>query len=156
MPKPKQPSELLEVLFKRVRDDETCPPPNRQHPGDAAHDLTVTRYTPISGGAKVQLPHNLAVAIPEGYFGLVLARSSTFVKKGLIVHPGIIDSGYRGEVMTVVFNPSGKMVHIGDGERVSQLLILPVVPVEFAHAKKDLPSGDRGTDGFGSTGGFTG
>jgi dUTP pyrophosphatase len=147
---------MMEIQYKRVRDAESCPPPNRLHQHDAAFDLTVTRYVAIAAGAKVQLSHNLSLAIPAGYYGLILPRSSTFTKKGLIVHPGIIDSGYRGEVVTAVYNPTGKMVHVGDGDRISQLLILPIPIVDFVHAKKSLPPGDRGEDGFGSTGGFSG
>lgn len=154
--KTQQPPEgVLEIQYKRIREDEKCPEPVKLHGADAAFDLLVTRYTTVAGGGKAQLPHNLAVAIPPGYYGLIIARSSTFTKKGLLIQPGVIDAGYRGEVQTMAYNPTSRMVHIGDGERLSQLLILPIVAVEFAYAKRDLPSGDRGSDGFGSTGGFS-
>jgi dUTP pyrophosphatase len=129
--------------------------PKKAYPNDAGLDLTVSRYQMISPSTRVQLPHNLAMAIPEGCFGLILPRSSTFLQKGLLVHPGIVDSGYRGEVHTVVYNPGPKAIHVGEGARISQLLILPIIEMGFVNRnKKNLPPGDRGDKGFGSTGGF--
>lgn len=145
---------VIEVA--RIRADEVWGVPKRSYGSDAGLDLLVSRYTTIYTGTRVRIPHNLAVAIPEGYFGLVLPRSSTFHEKGLIIHSGIIDPGYRGEVMTIAYNPGMKSVYIGEGERVSQLLILPLIKLDVVDVRelKKMTPGERGEKGFGSTGGF--
>jgi dUTP pyrophosphatase len=145
---------LLPIEFKRIRDDEVCPVPERSYPGDAGMDLTCARQVVVMPGARVQVAHNIAVAIPEGFFGLILPRSSALLKKGILVSLGIIDNGFRGELQTVVHNPTPRAVYIEEGDRLSQLIVLPIIGVEFQHARKDLPPGDRGERGFGSTGGM--
>lgn len=147
------PEPEVRIAFGQIREDELGPAPERQYPNDAGLDLVCTRYVLVSAGAKAQVAHNIAVAIPSGYFGLIVPRSSALVKKGLLVHLGVIDPGYRGEIQTVVYNPNKKGVHVSEGERISQLLILPLVKTAF-HKRDKMPSGVRGTEGFGSTGGF--
>lgn len=145
----------LEVEAARLRDEEIWKVPEKYYPGDAGADLTISRHVTVNPSTRAQLPTNMAVAIPRGYFGLVLPRSSTLHKRGLIVHPGILDEGYRGEVQVLVFNPGQKGVFVQEGERLAQLLVLPVVRVTFKSTKK-LTAGERDTKGFGSTGGFGG
>jgi dUTP pyrophosphatase len=154
-PAPRGP-EVVQIAWSRIRDEEVGKEPNKHYPSDVGYDLVCSRYTPVSSRVRAQIPTNIAVAIPEGFFGLVLPRSSTFHRRGLISHPGIIDSGYRGEVMFMVYNPGQKQVHVADGERLAQLVILPIVDVDFKEERgvKKLPKGDRGDKGFGSTGGF--
>lgn len=150
---------LIEMLFATIREDEVGHAPIRKHPSDAGLDLTCSRYISIYPGQKAQIPTNIRVAIPEGHFGLIIPRSSTMFVKGLHILPGLIDSGYRGEIMIVALNPAppgpARNVHIGEGERLAQLIVLPKVEIEVIKvAESKLPSGERGTDGFGSTGGF--
>lgn len=148
---------LIEMLYQSIRDEEVGHPPERKHPSDAGMDLCCSRYMSIQTGQKAQIPTNVRVAIPEGHFGLILPRSSTMFIKGLHILPGVIDSGYRGEIMVMALNPSppgpARNVHIGEGERLAQLIVLPLVPIVMKKVKT-LPEGDRGESGFGSTGGF--
>jgi dUTP pyrophosphatase len=138
-------------LYRQFRKDEDYAAPARQHSGDAGFDLAISRYTQISPGQNAHLPTNIAVSIPVGSFGLILPRSSTLWRKGLHVSPGVIDSGYRGEVMVVVRNITDRSTHVDVGQRVAQLFILPAWPGRFVLVD-EMPKGDRGDEGFGSTG----
>lgn len=130
--------------------------PKRSNPDDAGIDLTACNHSMIYPGRQARIPHNVAVAIPEGFYGLIVPRSSTLQEKGLIVLPGVIDPGYRGELQTVVFNTRRDHAsQVVAGERLSQLLLIPFVPAVVREAKS-LPAGTRGEAGFGSTGGFLG
>ena len=108
----------------------------------------------VAPGARAMVPTGLAVAIPEGHAGLVLPRSGLASKEGLTLAnaPGLIDAGYRGEVVCAVVNlDRERPVRIARGDRVAQLVIVPIPaaePVEVA----DLPDSARGSGGFGSTG----
>lgn len=147
--------DAVPIECVRLRDEEVWKTPERFYQDDAGADLTVSRHITVNPGTRVQIPTNMAVAIPTGYFGLVLSRAATFHKRGLIVPPTIIDSEYRGEVMVLAYNPGQKGVFIQEGERLAQLLVLPVVRTEFKPEKR-LTKGERDDKGFGSTGGFSG
>ena len=99
------------------------------------------------------IPTGLAVALPEGTFGAVFARSGLAAKEGL--RPancvGVIDSDYRGEVMVAVHNDSPIPRTVQPGERIAQLVLLPFLPMEFDEVDA-LSETARGTGGFGSTG----
>jgi len=131
--------------------------PRRQYKGDAGLDLEVSQYQLVMPGATVRLPHNIAVEVPIGTFGIVVPRSSTLPNKGLLVMIGILDPGFRGEVQTVVYNPTKRSVAVNSDERLSQLLVLPLlsVTVEEVDAPESLSKSDRGEAGFGSSGGLT-
>jgi dUTP pyrophosphatase len=130
------------------------PLPSRAHPGDAGLDLRSAVDVEVAPGARAMVPTGLAVAIPEGHAGLVLPRSGLASKEGLTLAnaPGLIDAGYRGEVVCAVVNlDRERPVRIARGDRVAQLVIVPIPaaePVEVA----DLPDSARGSGGFGSTG----
>lgn len=110
----------------------------------------------IGAGSSARLPHNLTVAFPEGFYGLIVPRSSTLANKGLIVISGTIDPDFHGELQTVVFNATNHSVQVLERERLSQLLVLPlnilrVVETDLA----SMPKGEsRGALGWGSSGGF--
>ena len=130
------------------------PLPSRAHPGDAGLDLRSAVDVEVAPGARAMVPTGLAVAIPEGHAGLVLPRSGLASKEGLTLAnaPGLIDAGYRGEVVCAVVNlDRERPVRIARGDRVAQLVIVPIPaaePVEVAA----LPDSARGSGGFGSTG----
>ena len=130
------------------------PLPSRAHPGDAGLDLRSAVDVEVAPGARAMVPTGLAVAIPDGHAGLVLPRSGLASKEGLTLAnaPGLIDAGYRGEVVCAVVNlDRERSVRIARGDRVAQLVIVPIPaaePVEVA----DLPDSARGSGGFGSTG----
>ena len=114
----------------------------------------------VTGGEKVIrsgetefISTGLSIEIPEGYVGLVYARSGLACKKGLAPanKVGVIDSDYRGEVMVALHNHSKNDLTVNDGERIAQLVIAPYIKAEFEEATV-LSSTDRGGNGFGSTG----
>jgi len=128
--------------------------PTYAHPGDAGLDLVSTLDIEIRPGERAMIPVGIAVAIPEGHAGLVLPRSGLASKWGLTLAnaPGLIDSGYRGEVTCAVVNlDRDEAVTIKRGDRIAQLLIVPIrlMAPEWAD---ELPPSTRGAGGFGSSG----
>lgn len=107
----------------------------------------------VGAGETVLVRTGLSVEIPEGYVGLIYARSGLATKKGLAPanKVGVIDSDYRGEVKVALFNQSGEDQIVLAGERVAQLVIAPYLAVEYEEAE-ELSSTVRGEGGFGSTG----
>ena len=104
---------------------------------------------------RALVPTGFAVAIPEGFCGLILPRSGLALKHGLTVlnTPGLIDSGYRGELQVILYNSGDEAVAIERGQRIAQLLILGVPDLAFVLVDELPPSGDdRGAAGFGSSG----
>ena len=106
----------------------------------------------IGAGETVLVRTGLSVEIPEGYVGLIYARSGLATKRGLAPanKVGVIDSDYRGEVKIALFNQSGEEQIVSAGERVAQLVIAPYLAVEYEQAE-ELSSTVRGEGGFGST-----
>lgn len=107
----------------------------------------------ITPGTTVMIPTRLAMEIPEGYAGLIYARSGMAVKRGLAPanKVGVIDADYRGEIMVALYNQSAEDQTVEDGERIAQMVITPVPAVELTEAE-ELDDSERGTGGFGSTG----
>jgi len=127
--------------------------PLRAHPDDAGADLFAVEAVTIPAGERRDVGTGIALAIPEGYAGLVLPRSGLAFRQGLMVvnSPGLIDAGYRGEVRVCLFNSGAEAFTIEPGDRIAQLLIQAVATPTFsAHAS--LPASVRGRGGFGSTG----
>ena len=142
----------MELPFTRVRQEGQLPA--SRHEGDAGLDLRSAVEAVVAPGERAMIPTGVAVAIPDGHAGLVLPRSGLASKHGLTLAnaPGLIDAGYRGEVICAVVNldPAGKVeIHVGD--RIAQLVIVAVPELTPAWAD-DLPESARGEGGFGSTG----
>ncbi len=99
------------------------------------------------------VPTGVAVAIPAGHAGLVTPRSGLAARHGLGVAngPGLVDSGFRGELRVILINHGPDPVELARGERIAQLVVVPVADVEFVEVD-ELPPSDRGEGGFGSTG----
>jgi len=124
--------------------------PTRAHEGDAGLDLYALEDSTVPAGEGCVLRTGVALAVPRGHVGLVCDRSS-MAKRGLKTAGGVIDAGYRGEVGVVVWNLSSLSQPVKKGERIAQLLIIPIAaptPVE----QDDLGATSRGSGGFGSTG----
>lgn len=124
--------------------------PTRAHPDDAGLDLYALGETILEPGQGGLVPTGVAVALPAGHVGLVCDRSS-MARRGLKVAGGVIDAGYRGDLGVVLWNLSAQAQRVGPGERVAQLLVIPIstpAPVETT----DLGDTARGAKGFGSTG----
>ena len=144
----------MEVKFKRLSDKAILP--IRAHEGDAGVDLTATNITTSinEAGQLMMVYHtDLAVEIPEGYVGLLFPRSSIWKKSITFTNcVGVIDSGYRGELMIVAKATTDVVPRIYNiGERFAQLVIVPCPTYTIVEAA-DLEDSERGEDGFGSTG----
>jgi dUTP pyrophosphatase len=142
----------VDLPFVRVRPEGELP--SAQHPGDAGLDLRAAEGVTVKPGERAMVPTGVAVAIPDGHAGLVLPRSGLASKKGLTLAnaPGLIDAGYRGEVICSVVNlDPHEPVEITRGDRIAQLVIV-AVPEVSATLVEELPDSTRGTGGFGSTG----
>ena len=107
----------------------------------------------IEPGKTVFIPTGIAMAVPQGYAGLIYARSSMGAKRGLAPanKVGVIDSDYRGEVMVALHNHGQETQTVCHGERVAQLLVAPVLAPAFEEVE-ELDDTARGAGGFGSTG----
>jgi dUTP pyrophosphatase len=143
----------MEILAKVLNPDAVVP--GYANPGDAGCDLAaVETCTLAPGGGRALVATGLSVAIPEGHGGFVLPRSGLAARHGVtcVNAPGLIDPGYRGEVKVALVNldPENEYV-IHAGDRIAQLVVLPVESVAF-RVVADLPPADRGDGGFGSTG----
>lgn len=127
--------------------------PHRGYHDDAGLDLWVSGRVAIAAGLTADVPCGLAMQLPQGCFGLIVGRSSTRRARGLMVHPGVIDVGWRGEIFVNVENQTDELVIIEIGERLGQIIILPNLTHLYEPVWVDeLDPHDRGTNGFGSTG----
>jgi dUTP pyrophosphatase len=130
------------------------PLPRYARPGDAALDLLARQDLTLAPGERAAVPTGVAIALPPGYAGFVQPRSGRALNEGLGVAntPGLIDSGYRGEIKVVVVNLDTEVpVRIERGEKIAQLVVQRVEHVQLEVTER-LPTSDRGDGGFGSTG----
>ncbi|MGB6056999.1 MAG: dUTP diphosphatase [Microthrixaceae bacterium] len=138
-----------------VRLDPELPLPEYAKPGDAGVDLRSSEnITLTAGGGRALVPTGVAVAIPPGFAGFVQPRSGLALKHGVtcLNTPGLIDSGYRGELKVLLVNTDpSEDFEIARGERIAQLVIQAVEHVEFVEVE-ELDQTDRGHGGFGHTG----
>lgn len=142
----------MDLPFKRL--DPSAALPTAARPGDAGLDLRSVADVVVDPGERAMVPTGLAVAIPEGHAGLVLPRSGLASRHGLTMAnaPGLIDAGYRGEVMCAVVNlDRTEPVKIARGDRIAQLVIV-ALPAVDPRWRDELPDSSRGDGGFGSTG----
>jgi dUTP pyrophosphatase len=140
------------LRFVRLTERSTLP--TRAHDNDAGLDLYAAESARIGPGQRVSVGTGLAVAIPDGLAGLVLPRSGLALKHGiaLVNSPGLIDSGYRGEVRVLLLNTDGTSdFRLAPGDRIAQLLLVPVAHASPQEADSLDPSA-RGRLGFGSSG----
>ena len=122
--------------------------------GDAGLDLLAAEDVSLEPGERASVATGIRVAIPQGYAGFVLARSGRALKEGLALAnaPGLIDSGYRGEIKVIVVNlDPASPIDIRRGDKIAQLVVQQVESVELVEVD-ELPASDRGEGGFGSTG----
>jgi dUTP pyrophosphatase len=142
----------VELPFKRL--DPAAELPAQAHEGDAGLDLCSTIDVEVLPGERAMVPTGISVAIPDGHTGLVLPRSGLASRQGLTLAnaPGLIDSGYRGEVTCAVVNlDRDQAVKIRRGDRIAQLVVV-ALPQVLPSWVDDLPPSSRGEGGFGSTG----
>ena len=145
MPSVKVPVKIL---------DEGLPRPSYAKPGDAGLDLRSTEDIVIEPGQRALIGTGIALAIPQGYAGFVQPRSGLAIKQGmtLVNTPGLIDSGYRGEIRIIALNTDKEhAIAIKRGDRIAQLVIQEVSAVELVEVE-ELSSSERADTGFGSSG----
>lgn len=143
--------EIMRV--KKLRENASMPTYGSQEAAGADLYACMEEAVTIAPGETVFIPTGIAMEIPQGYAGLIYARSSLGTKKGLAPanKVGVIDSDYRGEVMVALYNHGKTPQTIADGERIAQLLVTPVLRPILMQVE-DLSQTQRGAGGFGSTG----
>ena len=143
---------MIELPVRRLRDDAVLP--SRAYAGDAGFDLVSCDHAELGPGQRAVVGTGLAVAIPDGYAGLVQPRSGLAANHGIAVlnAPGLIDSGYRGEVKVILLNtdPGARFV-VEPGMRVAQLVVV-ALPGTAVLEVDALPDSERGARGHGSSG----
>ncbi len=144
---------VLDIPITRL--DADLPLPAYARPGDAGADLVARETLTLPpGGGRALVPTGAAIAIPEGYAGFVQPRSGLALKHGVtcLNTPGLIDSGYRGELKVLLVNTDpSEPFEVVRGERIAQLVIQRVEEVAFVEVD-ELPDSERGAGGFGSSG----
>ncbi len=143
----------MDVALRIQLLDAAAVVPAYAHPGDAGLDLTSIEDVTLAPGERHAVRTGIAMAIPDGWVGLVHPRSGLALKKGLTVAnaPGTIDAGYRGEVKVILVNLGNDPVDVSAGDRVAQL-VLQQVGRAIVVEQDELPASARGDGGFGSTG----
>lgn len=143
---------MIDLLVTRLRDDAVLP--SGAYPGDAGIDLVACDLVVLEPGERAIVPTGIAVAIPEGYAGFVIPRSGLALEHGITIvnSPGLVDSGYRGELRVIALNTDReRSFTIDAGMRMAQLVIVPVADVDIVEVD-ELPQTVRGAAGFGSSG----
>ncbi|BCY14338.1 dUTP diphosphatase [Actinoplanes sp. L3-i22] len=146
---------MTDVVIQVRRIDPDLPLPAYAHPGDAGADLVAAEDAEIAPGSWVKVRTGIAIALPEGFVGLVHPRSGLAARLGVTVlnAPGTVDAGYRGEILVNLINHDrAQTVKISRGDRIAQLVVQRVERAVF-HAVDTLDDTTRGTGGHGSTGG---
>lgn len=142
---------MIEVSIRRLRPDAVIP--QHAYEGDAGVDLAACEHAILEPGARAVVPTGLAVEIPDGYAGFVLPRSGLAARHGIGVvnSPGLVDSGYRGELRVVLHNTDREHAFtVEPGMRIAQLVIAPVAAVRLVEVD-ELALSERGVRGFGSS-----
>jgi dUTP pyrophosphatase len=142
---------VIELPIQRLHEHAVLP--ERAYVGDVGLDLAASEEVELGPGERAVVGTGLAVAIPEGYAGFVQPRSGLAARHGVSIvnAPGLIDSGYRGEIRVVLLNTDRRdPFRIEQGMRIAQLVVLPVPDVELVETA-ELPPTERGVRGFGSS-----
>jgi dUTP pyrophosphatase len=142
---------VTELPIRRLREDAVLP--SRAYPGDAGLDLSADERAELAPGERATIGTGLALALPNGRAGLVLPRSGLASRNGIGVlnAPGLIDSGYRGEVRVILHNHGSETFRVDPGMRIAQLVVVAVEDVRLVEVE-ELPASERGEGGYGSSG----
>jgi len=142
---------VIEVAIRRVRPDAVIP--SQAYDGDAGLDLSACEGVTLAPGERAVVSTGLAVEIPDGYAGFVQPRSGLASRHGIgiVNSPGLVDSGYRGEIRVVLLNTDrSEPFTVEPGMRIAQLVVLPVPAVRLVEVD-ELQTSERGARGFGSS-----
>ena len=141
----------MELPIRKLREDAVVPV--RAYDGDAGLDLSSCEHVTLGPGERATVGTGLAVAIPDGYAGFVQPRSGLASRHGITIvnAPGLVDSGYRGELRVVLLNTDAfEPFVVEPGMRIAQLVVVPVTSVDPVEVE-ELPESERGVRGFGSS-----
>jgi len=128
--------------------------PVYSHPGDAGADLRAAEAVVLAAGERATVGTGTAIALPDGYVAFVVPRSGLAASHGITIvnSPGTVDAGYRGEIRVTLLNTDSSVSYsVAVGDRIAQLIVMPVSRAEFIPVET-LPGSHRGAAGFGSTG----
>ena len=142
---------MIELPIRRLRADAVVP--KRAYAGDAGLDLASCERVELGPGERATVGTGLAIAIPDGYAGFVQPRSGLAARHGLTIvnTPGLVDSGYRGELRVVLLNTDASEPFVVEpGMRIAQLVVLQVPGIDPVEVD-ELPESERGVRGFGSS-----
>ena len=141
---------MIEIPVRRLREESALP--TQAYEGDAGLDLSACEEVRLAPGERAVVSTGIAVEIPEGYAGFVQPRSGLAARHGIgiVNSPGLIDSGYRGEVQVVLLNTGSDAFSVEPGMRIAQLVVAPVASVRLVEVD-DLAGSERGVKGFGSS-----
>jgi dUTP pyrophosphatase len=142
---------VIELSIQRLRADAVVP--TRAYAGDAGLDLASCERVELGPGERATVATGLAVAIPDGYAGFVQPRSGLASRHGITIvnTPGLVDSGYRGELMVILLNTDPNETFIVEpGMRIAQLVVMQVPGIDPIEVD-ELPESERGVRGFGSS-----
>ena len=144
---------MIKVNFKKLNENAIAPTYGTEFSAGADLYACEGGEVTINAGESKLIHTGLSLEIPEGYAGLIYARSGIATKRGLAPanKVGVIDSDYRGEIMVCLFNHSSEPQKIADGERIAQMVITPFLKVDYTEVS-ELSDTERGEGGFGSTG----
>jgi dUTP pyrophosphatase len=142
---------VIDVPVRRLREDSILP--SQAYPGDAGLDLSACERVTLEPGERATVPTGIAVEIPIGYAGFVQPRSGLAARHGIGVvnSPGLIDSGYRGEIRVVLLNTDSRTAFtVEPGMRIAQLVVAPIAAVRLVEVD-ELAVSERGGQGLGSS-----
>ena len=156
LPEPRTPDQTPSLQVALQLLDESLPVPGYAQPGDAGADLSSAEDLVLEPGERALVSTGVAIALPEGYVGLVHPRSGLAARHGISIvnAPGTIDAGYRGEILVNLINlDRTASMQVNRGDRIAQLLVQKFEIVELVETDV-LTDSVRGDTGHGSTGGF--
>jgi dUTP pyrophosphatase len=144
---------VIDLAVRRLREDAVLP--QQAYEGDAGLDLVACERVELGPGERAVVATGIAVEIPEGYAGFVQPRSGLAARHGITIvnSPGLVDSGYRGEIRVVLLNTDARASFtVEPGARIAQLVIAPVASPRLVEVD-ELAASERGARGFGSSAG---
>ena len=144
---------MINLAVRRLREDAVLP--QQAYEGDAGLDLAACERVELGPGERAVVATGIAVEIPEGYAGFVQPRSGLAARHGITIvnSPGLVDSGYRGEIRVVLLNTDARASFtVEPGARIAQLVIAPVASLRLVEVD-ELAASERGARGFGSSAG---
>ncbi len=144
----------MKVKVKVKRIDPELPLPRTENPGDAGVDLYSSIDIVLKPGERAVVPTGLAISLPSGFAAFIQPRSGLAVNHGITIvnTPGLIDSGYRGEIKVILLNTdSNQSFQIKKGDKIAQMVVQQIAEVDWEEVE-ELDKTQRGTGGFGSTG----